>query len=214
MSMEKQLEKIAEAVKDGDDVLTEELVNEALNNQTAATDILNMGLIPGVKALSELFKDGQAYLPEILIAVRAMRQGLEIIKPQLGNMDLNNKGKVVLGTVEGDIHDIGKNLVEMMLSSNGFEVIDIGVDVTADSFVSAVNEHNPDILAMSCLLTTTMIYIPDVIEGLEKAGLRKQTRVLIGGACTSREYADEVGAEGFAEDCVSAVDEANRLMEL
>ena len=212
--METQFEKIIEAVKDGDEVLTQELVKEALKHQATAVDILNMGLVPGVQALSKLFVDGQAYLPEVLISVRAMNQGLEIIQPQLGSDDLNNKGKIVIGTVEGDVHDIGKNLVGMMLGSNGFEVIDVGVDVPADAFISAVQEHNPDILAMSALLTTTMVYIPEVITALEKAGLRDKIKVLIGGACISREFADEVGVEGFSVDCVSAVDEAVRLMEL
>jgi 5-methyltetrahydrofolate--homocysteine methyltransferase len=209
--MKTTLEQLSDAVKDGDNELAVKLVNVALADNTSAVDILNEGLVPGVKALSELFKDGQAYLPEVLISVRAMKQGLEVIQSQLGNMDLAGKGKIVLGTVEGDIHDIGKNLVGMMLGSNGYEVIDIGVDVTADTFVAAVTENEPDILAMSALLTTTMEYIPEVINALEKAGLREKTKVLIGGACITREFADEVGVEGFAMDCVSAVDEANRI---
>jgi len=212
--MKIQFEKISEAVKDGDEKLTVTLVEEALAKKIHAIDILRNGLVPGVQALSKLFKDGQAYLPEVLISVRAMREGLAVIEPLLGNLNINNKGKVVLGTVEGDIHDIGKDLVGMMLSSNGYDVIDIGVDIPADSFIKALQENKPDILAMSALLTTTMIYIPIVIDAMKKAGLREQTKVLIGGACISQEYADEIGADGFAVDCVSAVDEANRLMKI
>ena len=150
------LNKISYAVRDGDDNQTVELVKEALENTVPAEDILNRGLVPGVQALSSLFKDGQAYLPEILISVRAMNRGLELLQTELGTIDIKKRGTVVLGTVEGDIHDIGKNLVGMMLASNGFNVVDIGVDVSADSFVNAIRENDADIVAMSALLTTTM----------------------------------------------------------
>jgi len=143
-----------------------------------------------------------------------MNKGLEKLQPHLAGADIHKKGIVVLGTVEGDLHDIGKNLVGMMLRSNGFNVVDAGVDVSADSFVSAAREHNADIVAMSGLLTTTITYMPTVIEELEKAGLKNKVKVMIGGAPVTRQYADEIGAEGFAEDCTSAVDEAARLMKL
>ena len=177
-------------------------------------DILDKGLVPGVQALGQLFKDGQVYLPEILISTRAMNKGLEKLQPHLAGVDIHKKGTVVLGTVEGDLHDIGKNLVGMMLGSNGFNVVDAGVDVSADSFASAAKESNADIVAMSGLLTTTITYFPTVIEALGKAGLRDKVKVMIGGAPVNRAYADKIGAEGFAEDCVSAVDEAARLMAL
>ena len=205
---------ISKAVQDGDDKKAVELVKEALENQVPALDILNKGLVPGLQALSKLFQDGQAFLPEILISVRAMNKGLEELQPHLAGVDIHNKGKVVLGTVEGDMHDIGKNLVGMMLKSNGFDVVDIGVDVSADSFVNAARDNNADIIAMSALLTTTMTYCPTVIEALEKDGLKSSVKVMIGGAPVTRAYADEIRSEGFAEDCVSAVDEANRLMRL
>jgi len=143
-----------------------------------------------------------------------MNKGLEELQPHLAGADIHQKGTVVLGTVEGDLHDIGKNLVGMMLGSNGFNVVDAGVDVSADSFVSAAKESNADIVAMSGLLTTTITYFPMVIEALEKVGLKNKVKVMIGGAPVSRAYADEIGAEGFAEDCASAVDEAFRLMAL
>ncbi len=212
--MKDYLEKLSQAVQDGDDERAVKLVKEALDKQTPAIDILNKGLVPGVQALGKLFKDGQAYLPEVLVSVRAMNMGLELLQPYLKAKDISNKGKIVLGTVEGDVHDIGKNLVGMMLKSNGFDVIDIGVDVSADTFLQAVQDNKPHILAMSALLTTTITYLPVVIEVLKKAGLKGKTKVLVGGAATSREYADEIGAEGYAADCISAVEEAARLMKL
>ena len=205
---------LSHAVKDGDDKQVIELVKEALAEGLPALDILEKGLVPGVQALGQLFKDGQVYLPEILISTRAMNRGLDELQPHLAGADIHQKGTVVLGTVEGDLHDIGKNLVGMMLGSNGFNVVDAGVDVSADSFVSAAKESNADIMALSALLTTTIIYFPAVIEALEKAGLKNKVKVMIGGAPVSRASADEIRAEGFAEDCASAVDEAARLMAL
>ena len=203
---------LSRAVQEGDDKKTVSTVKEALENGVPAMDILEKGLVPGVQALGKLFKDGQVYLPEILISTRAMDRGLEELQPHLAGVDIHQKGTVVLGTVEGDLHDIGKNLVGMMLGSNGFNVIDAGVDVSGDSFVSAVKENNADIVAMSGLLTTTMTYMPTVIVALKKAGLK--VKVMIGGAPINRAYADDIGAEGFAEDCTSAADEATRLMAL
>ena len=205
---------ISQAVQDGDDKKVVQLVKEALAERLPAIDILEKGLVPGVRALGRLFKDGQVYLPEILISTRAMNRGLDVLKPHLAGADIHKKGTVVLGTVEGDLHDIGKNLVRMMLDSNGFNVVDAGVDVSADSFVNAVKESKADIIAMSGLLTTTITYFPVVIKALEKAGLKSKVKVMIGGAPVTRAFADEIGAEGFAEDCASAVDEAARLMAL
>ncbi len=203
---------LSQAVQQGDDKTAVQLVKEALAEGQPAVDILEKGLVPGVQALGQLFKDGQVYLPEILISTRAMNKGLEELQPHLAGTDIHRKGTVVLGTVAGDLHDIGKNLVGLMLGSNGFNVVDAGVDVSADSFVSAAKESNADIIAMSGLLTTTIIYFPTVIQALEKAGLKDKVKVMIGGAPVSRQFADEIGAEGFAEDCASAVDEATRLM--
>ena len=210
--MESNLEAMSQVVQDGDDKQAVKLAKEALAEGLPAIDILEKGLVPGVQALGQLFKDGQAYLPEILISTRAMNRALEVLQPHLASADMHQKGTVVVGTVEGDLHDIGKNLVGMMLGSNGFNVVDAGVDVSADSFVSAAREHNADIVAMSGLLTTTITYMPTVIEELQKAGLKNKVKVMIGGAPVTRQYADEIGAEGFAEDCASAVDEAIRLM--
>ena len=147
------------------------------------------------------------------MATRAMHRGVAELEPYLAGVEIRKKGKVVLGTVKDDLHDIGKNLVKLMLDSNGFEVIDVGIDVEAEAFVSAAREHNPDIVAISALLTTTRTNIPAVIEALGNAGLGERVKVMIGGAPITREFADSIGAEGFAEDCVSAVNEAARLIE-
>ena len=143
-----------------------------------------------------------------------MNRGVEELKPHLADTNIYNKGTVVLGTVEGDLHDIGKNLVKLMLACNSFNVIDLGVDISADSFVNATREHNADIIALSSLLTITMTYMPKVVEALEQAGLKHKVKIMIGGAPITREFADSIGVEGFAEDCASAVDEATRLTTL
>ena len=208
------LATIAEGVQSGNQELVTQTVDEALGSGLAPEEILNKGLVPGIQALGKLFKDGQAYLPEILISARAMRSGTEKLKPLLATKDIQKKGTVVVGTVEGDMHDIGKNLVKMMLESNGYEVHDLGADVTADSFAKATREVNADIVAASALLTTTMTMIPDVVAALTEAGLKNKVKVMIGGAPITRQFADEIGVEGYADDCASAVDEADRLMKL
>ena len=205
---------LSKAVQEGDNKTVVQTVKEGLNAGTPAIDLLEKGLVPGVQALGQLFKDGQVYLPEILISTRAMNTGVEELKPHLGDMDIHTKGTVVLGTVEGDMHDIGKNLVGLMLTSNGFNVVDVGVDVSADSFVSAAKENKADIVAMSALLTVDITYMPQVVEALKKEGLKDRVKVMIGGAPITREFADSIGAEGFAEDCASAVGEASRLTAL
>jgi 5-methyltetrahydrofolate--homocysteine methyltransferase len=213
--MEDLLKPISQGVESGEDKRVVDLVGRALESGISAQDILQRGLIPGIQALGKLFKDGMAYLPEILISCRAMNRGLEILKPSLSSSDISGKGTVVLGTVEGDMHDIGKNLVKLMLESNGFQVEDLGADVAPGAFVSAVQGGGKvDIVAMSALLTMTMTSIPAVIEALKRAGLRDKVKIMIGGAPVTREFADEIGAEGYAEDCVSAVDEAIRLTSI
>ena len=212
--MESYLGTISRAVESGDDKQVVQVVGKALTNGVPAIDILEKGLVPGIQALGKLFKEGQVYLPEVLISTRAMNRGVEELKPYLAGTDIQYKGTVVLGTVEGDLHDIGKNLVKLMLESNGFKVADVGIDVSTESFVRAAQEHNADIVGMSTLLTLTMTYMPKVAEALDQAGLRKKVKIMIGGAPITREFADSIGAEGFAEDCASAVDEAMRLMTL
>ena len=205
---------LTNGVRDGDHKLVVKTVKEALSKGISAIDILDKGLVPGMRALGDLARDGTIYLPEILICIRAMNMGVEELKPLLAGTNISKRGTIVIGTASGDIHDIGKNLVKLMLSSNGFEVVDLGVDVSADTFVSAAQEHKAHIVAVSALLTTTITSFPDIVGGLQKAGLKNKVRVMVGGAPVTRTYADQIGAEGFAEDCVSAVDEAARLMAL
>jgi len=208
------LSSIAGGVEKGDDKQVVSLAKKALDSGMSALDILEKGLVPGIQALGKSFKEGTAYLPEVLIACRAMNRGVEVLKPGLAGVDIPNRGTVVIGTVEGDMHDIGKNLVKLMLESNGFQVEDLGADVVPDTFVSAARDRKANIVAMSALLTMTMVEMPAVIDALKEAGLRDRVKILIGGAPITREFADEIGAEGFAEDCASAVDEAARLMKL
>jgi 5-methyltetrahydrofolate--homocysteine methyltransferase len=208
------LKLISQGVQDGDDERVGELVGKALESSVPALDILEKGLVPGIQALGHLFKGGKAYLPEILISCRAMNRGIDVLKPELAGQDIPNKGTVVIGTVEGDMHDIGKNLVKVMLENNGFRVEDLGADVSPDVFVGAVRSENADIVAMSALLTMTMGNMLPVVEALKQAGLRDEVKILIGGAPITREFANEIGAEGYADDCVSAVDEADRLMKM
>jgi len=212
--LEGYLGTISRAVERGDDKQVIKIVKEALSTSMSPSDILERGLVPGIQALGKLFKDGEVYLPEVLLSCRAMDGGVEQLKPYLVDTNMHNKGTVVLGTVEGDLHDIGKNLVRLMLECNGFSVKDLGVDVSADSFVSMAREHSADIIGISALLTLTMTSMPKVIKALEQGGMRQKVRIMIGGAPLTREFADDIGAEGFAEDCMSAVDEATRLMRL
>jgi 5-methyltetrahydrofolate--homocysteine methyltransferase len=205
---------ISEAVRNGNDELTVQTVEEALKTGLSPDDILGQGLVPGIQALGQLFKDGQAYLPEILISARAMKMGTEKLKPYLTGQETKKKGTVVIGTAEGDMHDIGKNLVKMMLESNGYDVHDLGVDVSAETFAQEAKATNADIVATSALLTTTMLAAPQIVKALEDAGIRKKVKVLIGGAPITRQFADESSVEGYADDCASAVDEADRLMKL
>ena len=212
--MSDHLKTMAEAVKNGDEKLTVQTVDEALSAGIAPNDILSNGLVPGIQALGQLFKDGEAYLPEILISARAMRSGTEKLRPLLADVDIQRKGTVVIGTVEGDMHDIGKNLVKMMLESNGYDVHDLGVDISADTFATEARSVNADIVATSALLTTTMTMIPDISKALTEAGIRSKVKMIIGGAPITRLFADEIGVEGYADDCASAVDEADRIMKM
>jgi len=202
---------LAAAVENGDDDETVARVKNALVDGIPALEILEHALVPGIQRLGEAFTDGEVFLPEVLIACRAMDRGVAELKPHLESGDVHRRGTVVIGTVEGDLHDIGKNIVRLMLECGGFKVIDLGVDVPPSRFVEAVREHSPNIVALSALLTITMTNMPEIIAALEEAGLRQGVNIMIGGAPITREYADQIGAEGFAEDCASAVLEAERL---
>ncbi len=206
------LKLISEALQTGDAEKVEDLIKKALIESITPKEILEKGLIDGMSVIGDKFKKNEIYVPEVLIAARAMHLGMDILKPKLIEDGVKNVGKVTIGTVKGDLHDIGKNLVSMMLEGAGFEVIDLGVDVSSEKFIDAVEKYQPDIVGMSALLTTTMINMAEVIKSLENAGLREKVRVMIGGAPITKKYADEIGADGYAPDAASAVDTAKGFL--
>jgi 5-methyltetrahydrofolate--homocysteine methyltransferase len=182
-----------------------ELIQQALEEGSEAGDILNIGMIPAMEKVGVLFEQGEYYVPEMLISARAMQGGLDILRPLLQAGGVESVGKVVIGTVQGDLHDIGKNLVGLMLEGAGYEINDLGTDVSPESFVAAVKEAPDCILALSALLTTTMTYMKSTIEALDQAGVRNQVKVIIGGAPVTSDYAEEIGADGYAPDASQAV---------
>ena len=206
------LNNVSEALQRGDAEKVEELVKKALEENLTPKKILEDGLIKGMDIIGTKFKKNEVYVPEVLIAARAMHAGMDILKPKLIESGVKNIGKVAIGTVKGDLHDIGKNLVKMMLEGAGFEVIDLGIDVSPDKFVEAAKEHKPNIIGMSALLTTTMVNIPEVIKALEVAGLRDKVKIMIGGAPITQNYADQIGADGCSPDAASAVDKAKTFI--
>ena len=206
-----ELTAITEAVKNGKRKVVEQLVNEALAEGVSAEKILNEGLIVGMSELGEAFKNGEVYVPEILVAARAMKCGTAILKPLLIGENVQSLGTVAIGTVEGDLHDIGKNLVGMMLEGTGFTVVDLGEDVKAEAYVQAVRD-GAKIIGISALLTTTMPNMANTINALKEAGLRDQVKVIIGGAPITQEYADQIGADGYSPDAASAAELAKKLI--
>jgi 5-methyltetrahydrofolate--homocysteine methyltransferase len=206
------LEMVYQAVLDGDAPAAEAAVKEALAANVPAEDILQKACIPAMGEVGRLFEEGEKYVPEMLISARAMQKSVNLLKPHLQGGKVQSVGKVVVGTVQGDLHDIGKNLVGMMLEGTGFEVIDLGTDVTPQKYVDAVKAHNPQLIGMSALLTTTMPSMKKVIEALQEAGLRKQVKVLIGGAPVTEAYANQIGADGYAPDASSAARKAKALL--
>ena len=184
----------------------------AITEDIVPQDLINGQMIRAMSEVGQRFQDGQAFVPQLLMAGRAMKAALEILKPMLAGAASTSLGKVVIGTVKGDLHDIGKNLVASMLEGCGFEVINIGIDVSADKFIEAVKQNQPDILCMSALLTTTMGYMKEVIEALEKAGIRDQVKVMVGGAPVTQGFADEIGADGYSDNANSAVTVAKELL--
>jgi len=211
--MDNKLEPAYQAILDGDLETAQEQIKIAVDAGVAADKILKEGLIPAMGEVGRLFEQGEYFVPEMLIAARAMKGGLEILRPLLVEADVQPAGKIVIGTVQGDLHDIGKNLVGMMLEGAGFEVIDLGTNVPPDRFVEAARDGT-DLIGMSALLTTTMTNMPRVLEALTKARLRDNTKVIIGGAPVTQDFADQIGVDGYAEDASQAVKVAKALLEL
>ena len=206
------LEQIASNLYNGEDKVVADLVQQGLDQEMSPAELLNGGLIAGMDEVGKDFKAGDLYVPEVLIAARAMRAGMNILRPLLAEADVPTAGKYIVGTVRGDLHDIGKNLVKMMLEGAGFETVDLGTDVSPDAFVTAVQEHQPQIVGMSALLTTTMPGMKATIEGLVEAGLRDTVKIMIGGAPVTAAFAEQIGADAYAPDAATAVDMARNLV--
>lgn len=206
------MEAMARALEKGDRDTTVQLVKQALDEGVEAEKILNEGLIVGMDSIGRKFKNNEVYVPEVLIAARAMAGAMEVIEPKLVESGVKPRGKVVIGTVKQDLHDIGKNLVAMMLKGGGFHVTDLGVDVEPAKFVDAAKEQEATVIALSALLTTTMPNMEAVVTALKEGGL-EDVKVIIGGAPVTQEFADKIGASGYAPDAASAVDLTRELVE-
>jgi len=209
--MADKVQKIAESIYSGDIEAVGELVQDLLDAGMAPGEVLNDALLVGMDKVGRDFKAGELYVPEVLFAARAMQAGMDVLRPLLADSEIASSGKYVVGTVQGDLHDIGKNLVRMMLEGGGFEAIDLGVDVSPSAFVDAVREHKPDLVGISALLTTTMAQMKITIEALEEAGLRDSVKIMVGGAPVTADFAEKIGADAYAPDAASAVDIAREL---
>ena len=203
---------LAKAIDEGDRDKTIELTKAALDDGASPQDIISQGLQTGMAAVGEKFSNGEYFLPDMLMAARAMKAALEVLKPALAQTGMPTIGRVVIGTVEGDMHDIGKNVVATFLSGNGFEVHDLGLNVPVQQFLDEVRAKKPDILGMSALLTTTMPVMGKVIKALEEAGLRSSVKVIVGGAPVTQDFANYIGADGYAHDGGRAVPVCKQLL--
>jgi 5-methyltetrahydrofolate--homocysteine methyltransferase len=210
--MENRIKEIYEAVVNGDTNCVMQSVQSALADGVNPETLLNDGLIASMKEVGRLFEEGEYFVPEMLISARAMQTGMGILRPILVEQDIKPIGKVVIGTVKGDLHDIGKNLVGMMLEGAGFQIVDLGTDVSQEKFFDAIIQHSPDIVGMSALLTTTMNNMEAIIKYLEEKGVRKNVRIIVGGAPLTQAYAEEIDADGFASDANQAAIQAKRLV--
>ena len=207
------IEELYQAVVHGDGVTAKRLCRDSLSSGSSADELLTNGLLPGMEEVGRRFKEGEYFLPHVILSGKAMEAGMEELRPHLAQSDTQQSVKIALGTVQGDLHDIGKNLVGMLMSGGGFEVVDLGRDVPAEKFVDAVKVQGVKMIGMSALLTTTMPVMGLTIRTLTEQGLRDQVKVLVGGAPVSQRFADEIGADGYASDAPSAVDLAKRLMK-
>jgi 5-methyltetrahydrofolate--homocysteine methyltransferase len=206
------LEAIRKAIIAGQDKQVEEAVKAALEAGQEAASILHEALIPAMAEVGRLYEEGEYFVPEMLISARAMKTGLALLKPHLVDANVKAAGIIAIATVQGDLHDIGKNLVSLMLEGAGFEIIDLGVNVEPARLVAAVQQQSVDVIAMSALLTTTMSRMRETIEALQAAGLRDQVKVIVGGAPVNQRFADEIGADGYAPDASQAVSLTRRLL--
>jgi corrinoid protein of di/trimethylamine methyltransferase len=210
--MEELFEKMAEVLIAGKQEEVKSLTQEALDKGAAARDILDKGLLAGMDVVGQRFKAGDMFIPEVLLCARCMHGAMDILKPLLSEADAAGVGTYLIGTVEGDLHDIGKNLVSMMLEGAGFQVVDLGTNITAQQFVEAVKEHQPDILGMSALLTTTMPRMEETIQALKEAGIRDQVKIMAGGAPVTQDFVDKIGGDAYGANAASATEKAKELV--
>jgi len=206
------LSTLSDAVIAGDSSQVTELTKQALDENLGVSVIINNGLIAGMNVIGERFKNNEIFIPEVMMSAHAMRSGMALLKPLFSSSGIEPIGIVVIATVKGDVHDIGKNLVAMMFEGAGFKVIDLGIDIDSKKVVTAVKEYKPDILALSTLLTTTMANMQEIIENLKSEGLKDSVKVMVGGAAVNEPYANEIGADGYAKDASLAVDKAKELL--
>ena len=205
------LRQIASSLRNGDDQRTAQLTQQAIDEGIPAAEILDNGLMGGMQVVGVLFRDHEIFLPEVLLAARAMNSGVDLLKPLLAGGDVPTIGKVVIGTAKGDLHDIGKNLVGIMLKGAGFEVVDLGSDVTAERFVDAAVDSGAKVIGISALLTTTMSSMKDVVDLVQERGLAGEIHTIVGGAPVSKEFADEIGAAAYGYDAANAVEQVKAL---
>ncbi|MCL5105231.1 MAG: corrinoid protein [Armatimonadetes bacterium] len=205
------LEALAQAIIGGKAPDAKQITEQALAEGLNPGDILNNGLVAGMNVVGAKFKNNEFYVPEVLIAARAMKQAMEVLRPKLASSGVVSKGRVAIGTVRGDLHDIGKNLVAMMLEGAGYDIIDLGVDVKPEVFVETVKK-GCEVIALSALLTTTMPAMKDTIDAMKAEGIRDKVKIMIGGAPVTQNYSDEIGADGYSPDAASAVDKAKELL--
>jgi len=206
------LERISEELQKGNYQEVPKLVQEALNANIHPSKILSDGLVAGMDVVGEKFRRDEFFMPEVLISAKAMQAGMNILRPKLIETGTKLAGKIVLGTVKGDLHDIGKNLVGMLMEGAGFQVIDLGIDVPSEKLVEAVKSNRPNLLGLSALLTTTMPRMKEIIESLVEAGVRDKVKVMVGGAPLTEKFAKDIGADGYAPDAASAVEKARELV--
>ncbi|MEJ2485710.1 MAG: corrinoid protein [Anaerolineales bacterium] len=210
--MSEIFEQLSTSVLEGDAEKAESLAKQAVADGISANEILNKGLVVGMAEVGERFKRGDMFVPEVLMSAEAMHAGQEILRPLLAESESDRVGKILLGTVKGDLHDIGKNLVGMMCEGSGFDVIDLGFNVDPEVFVEAIKEHQPDIVGMSAMLTTTMRAMGYTIKAIEEAGLRDRVKVIVGGAPVDEEFSQRIGADGYGSNAVSGPELAKNLL--
>jgi len=211
---EKIFEQLSTAVLEGDSEKSASATQQGLDEGLSAQELLNNGLIVGMDEVGVRFKRGDMFVPEVLMSAEAMAEGMKLLRPLLADSDTKMAGKILMGTVEGDLHDIGKNLVSMMCEGAGFEIVNIGFDAAPAKFIDAIKEHQPDIVGMSAMLTTTMRAMGHTIKAIEEAGLRDQVKIMVGGAPVDQEFADRIGADGYGANAPSSADLAKQLVGL